>query len=201
MGGCLGGGSSINFMMYTRAQGADFDSWKTDGWYAKDMLPLLNKLETFHQDEPEIDKAKHGYDGPIHVSDGGFRSKSEKVFMKTVKDMGYKEIVDLQDLDSIGGFSRWQRYVSKDGKRQDTAHCYIHPLLQDGQHPNLHLLCQAKVVRVIFDDSTPHEPSVLSIVQMKKTNQFWHSANQNLALLRQTNLLSCLLARLEHLKF
>lgn len=155
MGGCLGGGSSINFMMYTRAQGADFDSWKTDGWYAKDMLPLLNKLETFHQDEPEIDKSKHGYDGPIHVSDGGFRGKSEKQFMDTVKKLGYKEIVDLQDLDSVGGFSRWQRYVSKDGKRQDTAHCYVHPLLQDGQHPNLHILCQSKVIRVVFDESTP----------------------------------------------
>lgn len=155
MGGCLGGGSSINFMMYTRAQGADFDSWKTDGWYAKDMLPLLKKLETFHQDEPGIDKEKHGYDGPIHVSDGGFRGTSEKQFMETVKKLGYKEIVDLQDLDQVGGFSRWQRYVSKDGKRQDTAHCYIHPLLQDGQHPNLHILCNTKVIRVIFDESSP----------------------------------------------
>lgn len=156
MGGCLGGGSSINFMMYTRAQGADFDAWKTEGWYAKDMLPLLNKLETFHQDEPGIDKAKHGYSGPINVSDGGFRAaKSEGQFMDTVKKMGYKEIVDLQDLDSIGGFSRWQRYVSPDGKRQDTAHRYLHPLLQDGQHSNLHILCQSKVEKVVFDNSTP----------------------------------------------
>jgi alcohol oxidase len=155
MGGCLGGGSSINFMMYTRAQGIDFDSWKTEGWYAKDMHPLCNKLETFHQDEPGINKEKHGHDGPIHVSDGGFRGKSEMQFMDTVKKRGYKEVVDLQDLDSVGGFSRWQRYVSKDGKRQDAAHCYIHPLLQDGQHPNLHILVQSKVVRVIFDESTP----------------------------------------------
>lgn len=29
-GGLLGGGSSINFMMYTRAQGIDFDSWETE---------------------------------------------------------------------------------------------------------------------------------------------------------------------------
>lgn len=90
---------------YTRAQGADFDSWKTEGWTAKDMLPVCNKLETFHQDEPEIDKSKHGYNGPIHVSSGGFRGKSETQFMDTIKKMGMKEIVDLQDLDSIGGFS------------------------------------------------------------------------------------------------
>jgi alcohol oxidase len=105
MGGILGGGSSINFMMYTRAQGCDFDSWKTPGWEAKDMLPLCKKLETFHQDEPGIDRSKHGYNGPIHISDGGYRGKSELQFIDTIKKMGMQEIVDLQDLDQNGGFS------------------------------------------------------------------------------------------------
>lgn len=91
--------------MYTRAQGVDFDSWNTEGWSAEDMLPLAKKLETFHQDEAGIDKSKHGYDGPIHVSDGGFRGKSEIQFMETIKKMGKEEIVDLQDLDQNGGFS------------------------------------------------------------------------------------------------
>jgi alcohol oxidase len=42
-GGCLGGGSSINFMMYTRAQAVDYDGWNTEGWSAKDLVPLLRK--------------------------------------------------------------------------------------------------------------------------------------------------------------
>jgi alcohol oxidase len=61
MGGLLGGGSSINFMMYTRAQGVDFDSWNTEGWAAKDMIPLCNKLETFHPKGPGTDPKKHGH--------------------------------------------------------------------------------------------------------------------------------------------
>lgn len=105
MGGLLGGGSSINFMMYTRAQGIDFDSWKTDGWAAKDMIPMCKKLETFHQDEPGIDKTKHGYNGPIHVSSGGYRGKSENQFMDTIKSMGMKEVLDLQDFEAADGFS------------------------------------------------------------------------------------------------
>jgi alcohol oxidase len=105
MGGIFGGGSSINFMMYTRAQGVDFDSWNTPGWSAKDMLEMCKKLETFHQDEPGIDKSKHGYSGPIHISDGGYRAKSHATFMDTVKKMGFKEIVDLQDLEQCDGFS------------------------------------------------------------------------------------------------
>jgi choline dehydrogenase-like flavoprotein len=75
MGGLLGGGSSINFMMYTRAQGVDFDSWDTDGWRAKDMIPLCNKLETYHPKGPNTDQNKHG-----HVShEKGFRSCDQAI--------------------------------------------------------------------------------------------------------------------------
>lgn len=42
-GGTLGGGSAINWMVYTRAQRSDFDSWKTPGWSADELLPYLNK--------------------------------------------------------------------------------------------------------------------------------------------------------------
>ncbi|KAG9243158.1 putative alcohol oxidase [Calycina marina] len=154
-GGLLGGGSSINFMMYTRAQGIDFDSWGTEGWAAKDLLPLAKKLETYHPTGDAINQDLHGHDGPIHISDGGYRGKSETQFMETINDMGYNKIVDLQDLEANNGFSKWHRYVSPDGKRQDAAHTYIHPLLHDGQHPNLHVLVESKVVKVLFDESSP----------------------------------------------
>ena len=72
--------------------------------------------------------------------------------MEAAAKCGYPEFKDLQDLESNNGMERWQRYVSPDGKRQDTAHTYVHPLIQDGNHPNLHVLCESKVVRVIFDD-------------------------------------------------
>jgi alcohol oxidase len=105
MGGILGGGSSINFMMYTRAQGIDFDSWETPGWDSKEMLRICNKLETYHPKGEETDQSKHGHDGPIHISDGGYRGKSENEFMETVKGMGMGVIEDLQDFDAVGGFS------------------------------------------------------------------------------------------------
>jgi choline dehydrogenase-like flavoprotein len=171
-GGCLGGGSAVNFMMYTRAQGVDYDSFKTEGWTQRDLLPLLNKLETFHSDGRAFDMKLHGAksslclarhltkltatgtSGPIHVSRGPFTSKRcEDEIMKTIKEIGDEEIDDLQDLTSNDGWSRWFRYISPDGKRQDAAHTYIHPLLRDGKHPNLHILAKTKVHRVIFDDN------------------------------------------------
>jgi choline dehydrogenase-like flavoprotein len=43
-GGVLGGGSSTNFMMYSRAQKSDFDAWGVPGWSGADMLPYLKKV-------------------------------------------------------------------------------------------------------------------------------------------------------------
>lgn len=47
-GGLLGGGSSVNAMMYTRAQRCDFESWDTPGWSADDMWPFLKKVIRYH---------------------------------------------------------------------------------------------------------------------------------------------------------
>lgn len=56
----LGGGSSINFMMYARAQAVDFDHWETEGWSNKEMLPLLKKLETYHVGTQTVNMDTHG---------------------------------------------------------------------------------------------------------------------------------------------
>lgn len=99
-GGTLGGGSAINFMMYTRAQRVDYDSWNTPGWAADDLIPLSNKVETYHNDNPGVDQTKHGHEGPIHVSDGGFRSDSAAEFLATVKQMGKHDIADQEQFDN-----------------------------------------------------------------------------------------------------
>ncbi|GAB1316454.1 hypothetical protein MFIFM68171_06664 [Madurella fahalii] len=150
-GGILGGGSSINFMVYTRAQRSDFDSWKTPGWSTDELLPFLKRLETYHgPGEPQ----HHGYSGPVHISDGSFRCReSEDDFIEAAKAVGYPEIRDLQSLDANNGVERWLRTISPEGRRQDAAHTFLHPRLQDGKHPNLHVLVETKVLRVLFDGS------------------------------------------------
>ncbi|KAI9889953.1 MAG: hypothetical protein M1814_004676 [Vezdaea aestivalis] len=152
-GGVLGGGSSINFMMYTRAQGIDYDNWKTKGWSQQDLLPLLKKTESYRIEHPMIDQSLHGDSGPINVSRGGYvPSECEEEIMLVALSLGHKEIVDLQDLKSCGGFSRWPKWISPEGVRQDAAHGFLHPLLEDGKHPNLHVLVETKVTRILFDN-------------------------------------------------
>ncbi|KAJ7278949.1 putative glucose dehydrogenase [Mycena rebaudengoi] len=150
-GGVLGGGSSINMMMYTRPQRSDFEAWGTPGWSADDMLPYMKRLETYHGPGS---KETHGDTGPIQVSGGTFRSQRYvDDFIQSISNFGWPEIEDLQNLDSINGVQRAMRYISPDGKRQDAAHAYLHPRLRDGRHPNLHVVVESQVDRVLFDNT------------------------------------------------
>ncbi|KAF4563892.1 hypothetical protein EYR36_003136 [Pleurotus pulmonarius] len=74
-GRCVGGGSSVNFVLYNRPSASDFDDWATvydnPGWSSKDMIPLLQKVETY---EVDPSAPTHGSSGPLKVSYGGFFS-------------------------------------------------------------------------------------------------------------------------------
>ncbi|KAF6809847.1 alcohol oxidase [Colletotrichum sojae] len=152
-GGILGGGSSINWMVYTRGQWDDFNSWNTSGWTAEDVLRYLIKTETYHG--LTTNESTHGYSGPIHVSKGAHEApRAEEGFIGGAVKAGFEEIVDLQSLHSNNGSGAWYRFVSPDdGRRQDVGHRYLHPLLQSGDYPNLHVLVETQVLRVLFDDS------------------------------------------------
>lgn len=109
-----------------------------------------NKLETYHGPG---DSDRHGQSGPIHVSDGGYNTKRfADEYMSALRSSGLPRSRDMQSLDANNCCEKSLRYVSPDGKRQDAAHTFLHPRLQDGKHPNLHVLVETKVVRVLFDD-------------------------------------------------
>ncbi|KAI7773714.1 hypothetical protein LA080_010034 [Diaporthe eres] len=150
-GSILGGGSSTNFMMYSRAQRSDWDSWNTPGWYADEMLPFLQKLETYHGDDA---KGVHGHEGPIQISRGTYNSpRIEDEFIAAAKNVGWLEVPDSSDLDSINAVWRAKRFISPSGERQDVASTYLHPRLRDGKHPNLHVLVESQVSRILIDES------------------------------------------------
>ncbi|KAK6519165.1 hypothetical protein TWF281_003854 [Arthrobotrys megalospora] len=150
VGGCLGGGSSINFMMYTRGQGIDYDDWKTEGWTQKDLLPLLQKTETFHRTDPGINKAVHGYEGPFHVSDGGYVSKNfQDDCVRAAAETGLKEVPDANNLSEANGMQKWPKWIHPTtGRRQDAAHSLLHPILESNR-TGLQALTEHKVVKVL----------------------------------------------------
>lgn len=107
------------------------------------------KPETYHGEDP---KGVHGHDGPIHVSVGTWNSdKIDREFLAAAGKAGWPEVPDAQDLESINSVGRNKRFISPEGKRQDAATCYLRPRLGGGGHPNLHVLLESQVVRVLVD--------------------------------------------------
>jgi len=96
----------------------------------------------------------HGYDGSIHVSKGTHQApRPENAFIEGAFKAGYPELSDLQSLLSNNGSGIWYRYVSSvDGRRQDVARRYLHPLLQGGRYPNLHVLVENQALRKLFSE-------------------------------------------------
>ncbi|KAI0506925.1 GMC oxidoreductase [Xylaria bambusicola] len=172
-GGVLGGGSSINLMVYSRPQRSDFDAWSIPGWSADEMLMYMNKLETYHGSHSI---GSHGQNGPMQVSRGRFGSRRfQDDFLTAVDATGWHEVHDLQTMDATIGAQAAMRWVDLEGRRQDTAHQYLFPRLNDGRHSNLHVLLQSRVRRVLFDakravgiEYQPSQTQTLSSLKARK---------------------------------
>ncbi|GJE92907.1 GMC oxidoreductase [Phanerochaete sordida] len=152
-GNCVGGGSSVNFMMYTRAAASDYDDWETKfgnpGWGSKDLIPLLKKTETYEV-APGRDDV-HGYAGPLRVSYGGIFTNIGKEFLAVgaAYDPQRGSTDDPNNLFEVDKYGRWQKWISaKTGKRSDVPHHFVY----NKNHPNVTLTVGHLVKRVLFED-------------------------------------------------
>ncbi|MCJ1227930.1 Alternative oxidase, mitochondrial precursor [Toensbergia leucococca] len=145
----LGGGSSINFMMYTRASASDYDDFQAKGWTTKELLPLMKKHETYQRacNNREI----HGFEGPIKVSFGNYTYPIVHDFLRATESQGIPTTDDLQDLNTGHGAEHWLKWINRDtGRRSDSAHAYIHSTMRN--HSNLYLMCNTKIDKVILEN-------------------------------------------------
>ncbi|KAI5475229.1 hypothetical protein MNV49_001709 [Pseudohyphozyma bogoriensis] len=149
-GHVMGGGSSINFMMYTRGSQSDYDGWEQEGWTYEDILPLAKKMETCHLAEDQ-DPELHGTNGPLQVSYGGHQSEIGRQFVKATQDcydVPFQH--DIQDFKTGHGLTNWAKWICpKTGKRQDAANAFVHPTA--ASQTNLHVITQQRTTRVLFD--------------------------------------------------
>ncbi|KAF8580577.1 GMC oxidoreductase [Ramaria rubella] len=143
----LGGGSSINFQMYTRASASDWNDFKMEGWKAKDLLPLMKRLENYQK---AANNDTHGFEGPIAISNGGAVTALAQDFLRASDAIGIPYSDDLQDLDTAHASEIWAKYINRHtGRRSDAATAYVHSVMDT--QTNLHLRTNARVSRVIFE--------------------------------------------------
>ncbi|XP_069956976.1 glucose dehydrogenase [FAD, quinone] isoform X2 [Cherax quadricarinatus] len=146
-GRVLGGGSTVNGMMYVRGNRRDFDrwaAWGNPGWDYLSVLPYFIKAEDY-RGEVQQTEAFHGRSGPIGVTPGPMTPLT-RAFIQGGQELGYP-VIDYNGPEQLG-FS--VTYFSiKDGVRSSTAREYLKPA---NKRPNLHILHSATVHRVIFRD-------------------------------------------------
>ncbi|KAG1746078.1 GMC oxidoreductase-domain-containing protein [Suillus lakei] len=147
-GRCVGGGSCVNFMVYTRAPASDFDDWGANGWESENLIPLMKKLETY---EVQPDRPTHGYDGPIKVSSGGCKLDISDEFIHVGTTYHKRQYADdTNDLETCNTYSPWRKYIDgTTGRRSDAAHHYVY---NQAHNPNLHVWDGKRVKRIIFED-------------------------------------------------
>ncbi|KAJ7302451.1 GMC oxidoreductase-domain-containing protein [Mycena albidolilacea] len=133
--------------MYTRASASDWDDFKTEGWTAKDLLPLMKRLENYQKPS---NSDTHGYDGPIAISNGGTITALAQDFLRASDAVQAPFSDDIQDLNTSHASEIRVKYINRDtGRRSDAATAYVHSVMD--VQTNLFLRTNARVSRVIFE--------------------------------------------------
>jgi choline dehydrogenase len=141
------GSSSINGFVYIRGQPEDYDHWaqlENRGWSWDDCLPLFRAAEHWEGSENEV----RGKDGPLHTSNME-RSPLCAAVVESGKQLGlaYQDDVNgitYGSVDTIG----WCQQTRNGRRRASAARAYLARALS---RPNLRLITDAMVHRVIFD--------------------------------------------------
>lgn len=156
MGGCpwargkvMGGSSTINYMIYTRGNPADYDEWDylgNPGWSYQDVLPYFRKLE--HNMDPEFasDHKYHGTLGPQSVERFPHQDENVKAILEGWKELGLPE-VDQNDGQQLGVMLL--QNTIKDGRRASTNTAYIRSIRYERK--NLIVQTYAHVTRIMID--------------------------------------------------
>jgi choline dehydrogenase-like flavoprotein len=145
-GRLLGGGSSVNGMVYIRGQAQDFDDWCNDGckgWAWQDVLPVFKHLESNQRFSGDF----HGADGPLRVGDAGYHHPLSYAFVRAAQETGlpYNDDFNGQDQAGVGFYQT----TSAEGTRQS---CVVAFLSRVRGNPLLTLRCEARVGSILFED-------------------------------------------------
>lgn len=146
-GKVLGGSSSVNAMVYTRGQPADYDHWAAlgnPGWGWSDVLPWFKKAEN---NERGAD-SWHGSGGPLNVADLRQPNRWSAAFVQAAQQAGIPHNTDFNG-ETQEGAGHYQ-VTHKNGERISAAKAYLTPHI--GQRANLDVLTGVQVLRVLVED-------------------------------------------------
>ncbi|WP_217578696.1 GMC family oxidoreductase [Mesorhizobium sp. GbtcB19] len=121
-GRTLGGGSSVNAMIYIRGQAEDYDTWRElgcEGWGYEDVLPVFRRSE----DNETFSNAFHGVGGLLKVSEPRHRHPISSAFVRAAQEAGLSHNPDFNGATQAGvGFYQTTTFAARRGS---TAATYL----------------------------------------------------------------------------
>lgn len=144
-GRTLGGGSSINGLIYNRGQPGDFNNWAqrgNRGWGYDDVLPYFRRSEG----RIGFGGEARGREGNIPVTDMDWFNPVSEAFIKGVMGLGIPRNPDYNSghQEGVGYYQR----VIRNGRRISAARGYLHPAMK---RPNLEVRTNARAEAVLLE--------------------------------------------------
>ena len=144
-GRVLGGGSSINAMIYARGNPKDYDGWADagcPGWAYADVLPYFKRPEDnerFHDDY-------HGSGGPLGVSDPVRPLPISAAFLRAAQQAGLPYNADFNGRAQEG--CGYYQVTNRNARRCSAVEAYLRPAMA---RPNLTVRTRAMAIRVVVE--------------------------------------------------
>jgi choline dehydrogenase len=125
-GKVLGGGSSVNGMIWARGQPEDYDEWEdlgAAGWGYESVLPYFMRSETY-----EIPGSPtRGYSGPMTVSPVRVAHRATDMFVASAQEAGFPYNDDYNDGRQFG--VAHSQVNQRRGWRRSTSRAYLAPAM------------------------------------------------------------------------
>lgn len=144
-GKVLGGGSSVNAMLWVRGNPADFDQWAklgATGWDYTSLLPYMKRLETFDG----VPSPYRGTRGPQSVSHIRMRHPMVAAWLKGAEQSGLPILDDYNGASQFG--AGWSQLSQRKGLRHSAARSFLAKARRRGE---VDVLTHATVVRVVLE--------------------------------------------------
>ena len=144
-GKVIGGGSSVNAMLYIRGHAEDYDSWEragNPGWSYQDVLPVFKDLEC----NMELSNGFHGTEGELHVSETGYHHPLSRAFIRAAQETGIPYNPDFNGAQQEG--TGFYQTTTHQGGRWSSAEAFLRKA--EGR-ANLEIMTDTRVARVLFE--------------------------------------------------
>ena len=150
-GKLLGGGSSINGMIYIRGDRSDYDQWAEElgcaGWAWHEVLPFFKKSEGFRGEPNAIVGQSHSELGPLGVGLPTMQHPLARVFVDGCEEYGLRRVPDYCGGDVDGAFLMYVTQAK--GQRSSAAAAFLEEAMV---RPNLTVITGALVDKVVIEN-------------------------------------------------